>query len=338
MMWLMRFKQRGRGSRPVAGFFTVLVLCASLAGAQAALNSNKTQMPGAAAANTAPQPPAKGQEMFPTAELAVRGLIAALQDDDNAARDKILGPDAEKILSSGDPAEDQKNRLQFLAKYAQMHRLLTEPDGLTTLYIGAENWPTPIPLAREGKKWYFDTPAGEQEIVYRRVGQNELMVIQVCDELVQAEKEYYASPQDGNGQQYAAHFISTPGQHNGLFWQASAGQPQSPLGPLVAQASQQGYAAGSSPRRTPFYGYYFRLLKAQGPTAPGGAKSYVVDGKMTGGFAFVAYPAQYRSSGVMTFIVGPDGVVYQKNLGPQTAELAPKIDAYQVDSTWQKAD
>ena len=337
-MFLSKSKFCQAGSNPLAGSFAVLALCTSLAGAQAASKPAGTQMPGTPAANTAPQPPAKGQEIFPTAELAVRGLVAALQDDDTNAMDKVLGPDAERILSSGDAAEDQKNREQFLGKFAQMHRLLTEPDGLTTLYIGAENWPTPIPLAREGKQWYFDTPAGEREIVYRRVGRNELTVIQVCDELVDAEKEYYSNPHEGNGQQYAAHFISTPGQHNGLFWQASAGQPQSPLGPLVAQAAQEGYAAGSSPRRTPFYGYYFHLLKAQGPGAPGGAKSFIVDGKMTGGFAFVAYPAQYRSSGVMTFMVGPDGVVYQKDLGPQTAELAPKIDAYEVDSTWQKAD
>lgn len=163
-------------------------------------------------------------------------------------------------------------------------------------------------------------------------------MIQVCDELVNVEKEYYAEPHDGAAQQYAAHFISSPGKHNDLYWQAAAGQPESPLGPFIAPAAEEGYTAGASPRLTPYYGYYFRLLKAQGPNAPGGPKSFIADGKMTGGFAFLAYPAQYRSSGVMTFMVGPDGVVYQKDLGPRTAELARTMQDFQLDSTWHEAD
>ncbi len=336
MMW-MELERRGRDAAGGLALVSALLLSPTMARAQTDSNPQTTQGPPSVTATAAPEPPGKGQELFPTAELAVKALVAAVQAQNAEAQSKILGPDAEKILSSSDAAQDQQDRNLFMTKYAQMHRLLTEPDGLTTLYIGAENWPWSIPLAREGHKWYFDTPAGEREILYRRIGRNEVTVIQVCAELVQAEKEYYEQANDGSGQQYAARFNSSPGKRNGLYWPAAAGQPPSPLGPVVTQAAEEGHAAALSPR-TPFYGYYFRLLKAQGPNAPGGAKNYIVDGKMTGGFAFVAYPAEYRSSGVMTFMVGPDGVVYQKNLGPQTAELAPKIDVYQVNSTWQKAD
>lgn len=327
-----------RGAGRGMAFFCALAFCVPLIAAQSASTPMETPASSSSGQLATPNPPAQGQETFPTADLAVRALIAAVQDNDTATLEKILGPDATKILSSGDPAEDEQNREQFLGRYAQMHRLLTEPNGLTTLYVGAENWPTPIPLVREGKRWYFDTPDGEREILYRRIGRDELTTIQVCGELVDAEKEYYAQPHDGIAHQYAAHFMSSPGKHNGLYWQAAAGQPQSPLGPFVAQAAMAGYSTGSSPGHTPFYGYYFRLLKAQGAGAPGGAKSYIVDGKMTAGFAFLAYPAEYRNSGVMTFLVGPDGVVYQKDLGPHTADLARAIKDYQADSTWQKAD
>lgn len=323
--------------RSISRIIAVLVIAAACPGLGAAQSAPaSTQEPAAASPLKllVPEPPAKGQETFPSAQAAVRELVAALQKDDSAALTKILGPGAMRIRSSGDPAEDERTRQQFLSKYEQMHRLVTEQNGLTTLYIGAENWPTPIPLAKQGKDWYFDTPIGEREILYRRVGRNELTVIQVCGELVSAEKEY-----NDQSHEYAQRFMSTPGTQDGLYWpQTAASQPQSPLGPFVAQAAEEGYTAGSSPYRTPFYGYYFRVLKAQGPNAPGGAKSYLADGKMTGGFAFLAYPAEYRSTGVMTFVVAQDGVVYQKDLGPHTPELARAIKAYDIDSTWQKAD
>jgi hypothetical protein len=220
-----------------------------------------------------------------------------------------------------------------------MHRLVIEPDGTTTLYIGAENWPTPIPLVHKGSNWYFDTAAGKQEILYRRVGKNELAVIQTCGGLADAEKEYYAQTHDGQtAQEYAQKFFSDPGKQNGLYWETASGETNSPIGPLVAVAAIEGYPQPPDRNLEPFQGYYFRILKAQGAKAPGGAHSYIADGKMTRGFAFVAYPAEYRSSGVMTFIVAQDGIVYEKDLGPKTAAIAKAMTKYDPDSTWRKAD
>jgi hypothetical protein len=280
-----------------------------------------------------------GQRTFPTAPEAAKALVAALQANDEAALLSILGPEGKEIISSGDPVEDKSNRAEFVQKYQQMHRLVTEPDGTTTLYIGAENWPTPIPLARKGGIWYFDTPAGKEEVLYRRVGRNELAVMQVCRELVDAEKEYYAGPHEGDSsRQYAQKFVSDPGKHNGLYWEPAPGEPESPIGPLLASAAAEGYSQDPNHELQPFHGYYFRLLMGQGPNAPGGARTYIIDGKMTGGFAFLAYPAEYRSSGVMTFIVDQDGIVYEKDLGPRTAEIAKTLTLYDRDATWRKAD
>ena len=280
-----------------------------------------------------------GQKTFTSAGEACRALVAALQANDQTALLSILGADAKDILSSGDGVEDKNNREDFVQKYQQMHRMVIEPDGTTTLYIGAENWPTPIPLAHKGDTWYFDTAAGKQEILYRRIGRNELTVIQTCHELVDAEKEYYAEPHDGEpGQQYAQKLYSDPGKHNGLYWNPASGEAESPLGPLVASAADEGYSRESNQKLRPFQGYYFRLLTGQGTNQPGGARSYIVDGKMTGGFAFLASPAEYRSSGAMTFIVDQDGVVYEKDLGPRTAETAKTLTQYRRDATWRKAD
>ena len=280
-----------------------------------------------------------GQKTFSSAGEATKALVAAVQSNDQSALLSILGPDAKDLLSSGDQVEDKNDRDDFVQKYQKMHRLVMEPDGTTTLYIGAENWPTPIPLRHTGSVWYFDTPAGKQEILYRRVGKNELAVIQTCRELVDAEKEYYAQPHDGDsGKQYAQKFFSDPNKHDGLYWQAPAGQAESPIGPLVAAAAVEGYVRDSNQKTQPFMGYYFRVLTAQGAEANGGAKNYIADGKMTRGFAFVAYPAEYRSSGVMTFIVNQDGVVYEKDLGPKTAEMAKDMARYDHDATWRKSD
>jgi hypothetical protein len=280
-----------------------------------------------------------GQKTFPSAAEASKALVAALQANDQPALLSILGADAKDIVSSGDEVEDRNHREEFVQKYQQMHRLVAEPDGTTTLYIGAENYPTPIPLVHKGSTWYFDTAAGKREILYRRVGQNELAVIQVCRELVDAEKEYYAVPHDGDsGNQYAQKIYSDPNKHNGLYWEPASGEAESPIGPLVASAEAEGYTKGPRQKSQPFQGYYFRLLKGQGANAPGGARSYIVDGKMTGGFAFLAYPAEYRSSGVMTFIVDQDGIVYQKDLGRRTAEIAKTLTQYDRDATWRKAD
>jgi Protein of unknown function (DUF2950) len=276
-----------------------------------------------------------GQKTFASAAEASHALVAALKAEDQSVLLSILGPRGKDIVSSGDAVEDKNHRDEFVKKYHQMHRLVMEPDGKTTLYIGAENWPTPIPLANKGGLWYFDTAAGKQQILYRRIGKNEMAVIQVCHELVDAQKEYYGQPHDGDsGSQYAQKLSSDPGKHNGLYWQASAGEGESPIGPLMASAAAEGYPADLQPQ--PFQGYYFRILTAK--KAANGAGSYIVDGKMTRGFAFLAYPAEYRSSGVMTFIVDEDGIVYEKDLGRRTPEIAKKLTRYDRDAKWHKAD
>ncbi|MGA7295341.1 MAG: DUF2950 domain-containing protein [Terriglobales bacterium] len=273
-----------------------------------------------------------GQKTFSSAQAAASALVAAAKNNDENAMIEILGPEGKKIVSSGDDTEDANHRADFVKKYEQMHRLVTEPDGTTVLYIGAENWPTPIPIVKKGNSWYFDTAAGEKEVLYRRVGRNEMSAIRVCQELVAAEKEYSAQYK-----YYALKIYSDDDQHDGLYWKATEGAPQSPIGPLVALAVSEGYAEGRDNPPTPYRGYYFHVLTAQGKDAPGGAKNYVVDGKMTAGFAFVAYPAEYRSSGVMTFIVNEDGTVYQKDLGKKTDAIAKKMKEYNPAPDWQKA-
>ena len=272
-----------------------------------------------------------GQKTFSSADDASRALVTAAQSNDEKAMLNILGPDGKQIVSSGDDAEDAQTRANFVQKYQEMHRLVKEPDGTTTLYIGAENWPTPIPLVNKGTAWYFDTDAGKQEILFRRVGRNEMSTIHVCEQLVAAEKEYSAQHSE-----YAQKIFSDEGQHNGLYWKSADSQAQSPIGPLVATAFVEGVNNRDS-APTPYRGYHYRILTREGKNAPGGAKSYIQNGKMTAGFAFVAYPAEYRSSGVMTFIVTNDGVVYQKDLGKKTDALAKAMKEYNPDSKWQKA-
>lgn len=274
-----------------------------------------------------------GQKTFPSSEAAASALQVAAQNNDETALIEILGPNGKRIVSSGDPAEDAQSRANFAKKYEQMHRLVKEPDGTTVLYIGAENWPTPIPLKHNGHSWYFDTAAGEKEILYRRIGRNETSAIRVCQELVAAEKEYSSTHHE-----YAKSVVSDDGQQNSLYWKASDGGAQSPIGPLVAAAFTQGAAEGPNGAPMPYRGYYYRLLTAQGKGAPGGAKSYIADGKMTEGFAFVAYPAEYRSSGVMTFLVSAKGVVYEKDLGKQSAELAKAMKEFNPGPGWKKAE
>jgi hypothetical protein len=273
-----------------------------------------------------------GQKTFSSPEDASKALVTAAQSNDEKAMLDILGADGKQIVSSGDDAEDAEGRANFVKRYDQMHRLVKEADGTTVLYIGAENWPTPIPLVSKGNVWYFDTEAGKQEILYRRVGRNEMSAIRVCQELVAAQKEYSADHSE-----YAQKIFSDEGQHNGLYWKSS-GDHLSPIGPLVAAAVTESYAKGGDSAPTPYRGYYYHVLTRQGKNTPGGAKAYIVNGKMTAGFAFVAYPAEYRSSGVMTFVVNEDGVVYQKDLGKKTAALAKAMKDYNPDSTWQKSE
>jgi Protein of unknown function (DUF2950) len=274
-----------------------------------------------------------GQKTFSSPDEATSAVVTAMKNNDEKLMLEILGPDGKHIVYSGDEVEDAQNRANFVERYQEMHRLVKEPDGSVVLYIGAKNWPTPIPIVKKGNAWFLDTDAGKKEILYRRVGRNEISTIKVCQELVAAQKEYYAAQHN----EYAKQIFSDEGQHNGLYWKAADGEPQSPIGPLVASAVAEGYVKGKNDPPTPYRGYYYHVLTRQGKDAPGGAKSYIVNGKMTGGFAFLAYPAEYRSSGVVTFIVGPDGVVYQKDLGKKTAILGRAMKEYNPDSSWQKA-
>ena len=275
----------------------------------------------------------QGQITFASPGAASNALVTAAQSNDERTMLEILGPDGKQIVSSGDETEDANSRANFVERYREMHRLVKEPDGTTVLYIGAHNWPAPIPLVNKGNSWYFDTAAGKKEILYRRIGRNELSAIRVSQELAAAEKEYSKQHSE-----YAQKIFSDEGQHNGLYWKAADGEPQSPIGPLVASAVAKGYGKSLEGAPTPYRGYYYLILTRQGKNGPGGAKSYIVNGKMSGGFAFVAYPAEYRSSGVMTFLVNEDGVVYEKDLGKKTDVLAKAMKEYDPNSSWQKSE
>ena len=268
--------------------------------------------------STSLQAQEKGQKTFRTAAEAGDALFLALQGSE-ADMLLVLGQDAKQIVSSGDEREDVRRRTTFLSKYLEMHRLVKEPNGTTTIYIGAENWPLPIPLVEKSGAWFFDTDAAKDEILFRRIGHNEMCAIRVSQELVMAEEEYYS----GHQHQYARKIASDPGKQNGLYWQASGGQKESPMGPLVAEASVADGAGSANGlgAPAPFHGYYFRIVAAKNAE-----------------FAFVAFPAEYRNSGVMTFMVGKDGVVYEKDLGAETAKLAKSVKEYSLDSTWLKAE
>jgi hypothetical protein len=274
-----------------------------------------------------------GQKTFSSPEDASNAMFKAAQSNDEKAMLEILGPDEKQVVSSGDDTEDSNGRATFVQKYQEMHRLVKEPDGSTTLYIGAENWPTPIPLVNKDNLWYFDTDAAKQEILFRRIGRNEMSAIRVNQELAAAQKEYF-----GQHKEYAQKIFSDEGQHDGLYWKTADGEPASPIGPLVASAVAEGYSKGQAGPPTPFRGYYFRILTRQGKDAPGGTKNYIVNGKMTAGFAFIAYPAEYRSSGVMTFIVNEEGVVYEKDLGKKTDALAKSMKECKLSASWRKAE
>jgi len=278
-----------------------------------------------------------GQRTFASADEAGSTFFAAMQAQDEQALLSILGPAGKEVLSSGDAAEDSDARVGFVVKYQEMHRFVTEPNGTVTLVVGAENWPLPIPLVNHNGSWYFDTDAGKDEILFRRIGSNELAALEACRELVDAQKQYFARPPGDLPKQFAQKLVSDEGHHNGLYWHGASNEFDSPINPLIADASAKD-PQDQAGDQVPFNGYFFRILTSQGPHAPGGAKNYVVDGKMTTGFAFVAYPAEYQSSGVMTFIVNKSGTIYEKDLGPDTTKLAEAMTAYDPDSTWHKAE
>jgi hypothetical protein len=276
---------------------------------------------------------AEDPSSFNTPEEAVTAFVTALQKDDLPALQKLLGPGSEDLLSSGDAVQDNASRDRFLAAYGTKHSLEAAGGDTMTLVIGDNDWPFPIPLVKKDGKWRLDGAAGADELVYRRVGRNELGAIAVCLGFVDAQNEYASEGRDGDpAGVYAFKLISDEGMHNGLYWPTAGDEPPSPAGPFVAAAAEEGYRAGET--RTPYHGYYYRMLYAQGPNANGGAKEYFVDGVLTGGFALVAWPADYGSSGVQTFIVNQDGVVFQKDLGEDTANVVETIKAFDPDSSW----
>jgi hypothetical protein len=273
------------------------------------------------------------QKAFPTAHEAVEALVAASRANDVAALDQILGATATTLISSGDDTQDKNDRAQFVALYDAHHRLQRTAPGTLSLLVGKNDWPLPIPLVKRDGQWRFDGAAGVQELLYRRIGANELAAIRVARALHQAQLDYAASAHDGNAKGiYAQRVRSHPNTQDGLYWPVAEGEPVSPAGPLVADAEAEGYEGG---KHEPFHGYYFRILKSQGPHAHGGAKDYVVDGKMSGGFAILAYPVEFGASGVMSFMVARNGTVFQKDLGDGTAELAKAMTAFDPDPSWR---
>jgi hypothetical protein len=277
---------------------------------------------------------APSYKVFATPEDAGNALQQAGKSGDQNEVLAVFGPDSKKIIYSGDPVQDKAAADAFIKAYDVMHRWRKMPDGSQILLVGADNFPFPIPLRKTAAgQWYFDAGAGEEEILRRRVGRNELAVMDVCMALVDAQYEYSAKPREGATKQFAQKFISDPGKQNGLYWDSPAGQPQSPLGPMAAFATADGYKVKQN-AHVPFHGYYFRILDKQGANTPGGAKDYIKDGRMVGGFAFVAYPADYGNTGVMTFIVNQDGVLLQKDLGKTTAETAVAMSAFDPDKSW----
>ena len=277
---------------------------------------------------------------FATADEAVGALIAALTANDTVALRRIFGPGSERLINSGDPNADQHRREMFVAAYVEQHKLVPSGNDRMVLDVGKNDWPMPIPVVKEGALWHFDTAAGAQEIIDRRIGRNEIAAIGTALFYVDAQKDYFERIKQAAGTgEYAQRIVSSANKHDGLYWPAAAGQLESPLAPLADQATDEGYpgevVAG---KPIPYQGYYFRILKGQGENAPGGAKDYIAGGKMTGGFALVAWPATYGDSGIMTFLVDQDGVVFQKDLGQRTAALAGAITRFDPDISWARVD
>jgi len=277
---------------------------------------------------------ATAQQAFKTPEEAATALVGAAKSGDMKAITTVLGPDGDDIVSSGDEVADAATRAKFVTAYDAKHTIAMEGDSKAVMVIGPDDFPLPIPIIRKEGQWRFDTAAGREEILFRRIGENELDAIQSALAYVDAQDEYAEKDRTGAGiNTYAQRIISQPEKKDGLYWPTSQGEDPSPLGELIAEATKQGYRVGGG--RTPFHGYYFKILTRQGPAAPGGEADYVVNGKMIGGFALVAYPAEYRNSGVMTFIVNHAGTVFQKDLGPNTVQLAERMTSFNPDKSWQ---
>ncbi len=274
-----------------------------------------------------------GPKLFASADEAAEALIAAAESFNAVALKNVLGPDSYDIVNTGEPALDREVATEF-AKLARTKKTL-QPDkqnkGIVRLSVGEDDWPFPLPIVRKGAKWAFDVAAGRQEIIFRRVGRNELTAIEICRGFVEAQHEYAAQKRDGAAvNQYAQRIISTPGKQDGLAWRNADGTPGGPVGEEIAKGIEKGY----TDKTAPYHGYLFKVLKGQGPAAPLGELDFVVNGYMIGGFALIAYPAVHKVTGVKTFMVSHDGVVYEKNLGPSTLELVKSIERFNPDKTW----
>jgi hypothetical protein len=280
---------------------------------------------------------AQEQKAFRSPEEAMSALAETIKAGDIKGTMAILGPEGEDILSSGDEVADKYARDLFVKIYQEKADFVKEKEGRVSIIIGYDNWPFPIPIMRKGEGWVFDTKAGREEVINRRVGRNELSAIRVCWAYVDAQREYAGTDRERDGIiQYAQKILSDPYRRNGLYWEAADGEIPSPFGSFIARAAEEGYTKkGDKP--TPYLGYYYKILKGQGKAAPGGAHSYLINGHMVAGFALVAWPAEYDVSGVMTFIVNQNGSVYQKDLGPKTSEIAKSMTLYNPDRTWKRA-
>jgi hypothetical protein len=281
-------------------------------------------------------------QTFDAPERAADALWRAARAGSSAQVEQILGGGSQDVVSSGDPVADQQALHRFAEAYEQKHQLVPEDEGRVNLVVGADDWPLPIPIVREarGGKWYFDTEAGRDEIINRRIGRNELDAIEVCLAIADAQREYARlDPQGAGVPLYATKFASSPGARDGLYWPTREDEPPSPLGPLVADAARQGYRGRSAGEQgpRPYRGYLYRILTAQGASAPGGAFDYMINGRLLGGFGIVAFPAEYGNSGIMTFIVNHEGVVYERDLGDDTDRIASEMVAFDPDKGWRKA-
>ncbi|SDE44185.1 DUF2950 domain-containing protein [Paraburkholderia lycopersici] len=279
---------------------------------------------------------ASAQRAFRSPDEAAAALAAAWQGGSTESLLEIFGPQGEKLVRSGDPIAERLARERLASAYAEQHLLEAESDGKAQIVLGKNAWPYPVPLVKRRDGWVFDVKAGSEQILERRIGRNELDAIAVCGAYVRAQYDYAARDPAGTGlHEYARKVASTQGQHDGLYWPVSGDSPESPLGPLVATAEAQGYGAASAAGQTPFHGYYYRILTRQGVHAAGGARDYFVDGHLTGGFALLAFPARYGDSGVMTFIVNESGIVFERNLGLDTASVAAHITQFDPDRSWK---
>jgi hypothetical protein len=278
------------------------------------------------------------QKTFASPAEAVEALVKAAEAGNQDEMLAVLGDDGKDLVYSGDPVQDKTGMEKFVKSYKTKHAIVTEDDKTRILQVGPNDWPMPIPIVNDGGKWRFDTAAGKEELLYRRVGRNELGAIAACRGYIDAQKDYAAEGHDGfPAGIYAQRLMSSSGKQDGLYWETPEGEPTSPAGPFLAEAGGQGYEGeGLGGKSQPYHGYLYRILKAQGAAAKGGAKNYLSDGNLSGGVGLVAYPAEYKVSGVMTFIINQDGVVYEKDLGEKTAEIAKAMTEYNPDSGWQK--